>query len=104
MRSARKKWIAISRILKSEGADPKCMAKFYMAVIQAVLLYGADSWVVKSGDLRKLRSFHARAARYMTGMHIRKRGDGRWEYPDQEKVLEECGLFPMKIYYEIHNN
>ena len=51
LRNARKKWMAISRILKSEGADPECMAKFYMAVVQAVLLYCADSWVVKNGDL-----------------------------------------------------
>ena len=36
----------------------------------------------------------------MTGMHIRKRGDGEWEYPDQEKALEECGLFPIEIYLQ----
>ena len=52
------------------------MAKFYMAVVQAISLYGADSWIVKDRDLRRLRSFHARVARYMTGMHIRKLGNG----------------------------
>ena len=76
------------------------MGKIYLAVVQAVLLYGADSWIVSTRNMQLLRSFHHRAARYMTGQHIKKQGDGTWEYPDHDSLLRKCGLFPMKTYIE----
>ena len=97
---ARRRWNCIAKILKKEGANAKCMGKFYLIIVQAVLLYGADSWAVKNEDLRKLKSFHSRAIRYMTGTHIRKLESGEWEYPDHDKLLKECGLFPMETYIQ----
>ena len=69
----------MARILKHEGANAKTMAKFYMATIQAILLYGAESWALTRGHLRKLNIFHLRSVRYMTGKHIRKKNDDLWE-------------------------
>ena len=86
---ARAKWNSIASVLKQEGANPPTMVIFYITVVQAVLLYGAESWVVTETNLRKLRAFHHRAVRYMTGCHIRKLGDGQWEYPDQERLREK---------------
>ena len=80
---ARTTWGSIVNILKQEGANPKTMAVFYRTVVQAVLLYGAETWVVSDTNLKKLRAFHHRAVRYMTRCHIRKLGDGEWEYPNQ---------------------
>ena len=68
-------------------------------MVQAVLLYGADSWVVKNSDLQKLNSFHKRAMRYMTGCHIRRYGED-WEYPDHKILLRRCRLFPIETYLE----
>ena len=99
LKKARRQWNCVAKILKQEGADAKTMAKFYIAVVQAVLLYGADSWVVKKGDMNRLRSFHLRAVRYMTGVHIRKEGE-EWSYPDHEVLLEKCGLLPINVYVE----
>ena len=76
------------------------MSKFYLTVVQAVLLYGANTWVIKKRDMDKLRSFHWRAIRYMTGKHIRKRSETEWEYPDHEELLKECGLFPIEVYIQ----
>ena len=84
---AQKRWNSIAKILKRESADAVCMAKIYPAVVQAVLLYEADSWVVSDRNMKRLRSFHRRALRYMTGDHIKKDGDGVWEYPDQMWAL-----------------
>jgi hypothetical protein len=33
-------------ILSSDGADSKTMARFYLAVVQAKLLYGSKTWVL----------------------------------------------------------
>jgi hypothetical protein len=100
LKKARQRWNCIANILKREGANAKIMAKIYMVVVQAVLLYGADSWAVSEMNLRKLRTFHHRAIRYMTGQHIKKLPNGVWEYPDHNLLERECGLFPMDIYLE----
>ena len=80
------------------------MTKFYLAIVQAVLLYGADTWVVSERDMGKLRSFHWRAIRYMTGCHIRKRGgeggEGDWEYPNHKELMVKCKLLPIETYVE----
>ena len=100
LRKPRNRWNSIAKILKVEGASAKCMGKFYITVVQAVLLYGADTWVITQRNLKKLRSFHWRAVRYMTGRHIRKVSDNEWEYPEHEKLLKECGLVHIEEYIE----
>ena len=97
LKNARKRWNCVAKILKTEGANAKCMAKFYITIVQAVLLYGADSWVVTQRYLSKLRSFHNRAIRYITGKHIRKRSEHAWEYPNHTVLLKECRLAITKI-------
>ena len=98
LKKARKRWACVGKILKTEGVNSKIMAKFYITIVQAVLLYGADSWVIKKRDYDALKSFHRRAVRYMTGQHIRKLGENQWNYPEHEKLLKKCGLFDIDIY------
>ena len=74
------------------------MSKFYLTIVQAVLLYGAGSWVVTKRSLGKLQRFHKRALRHMTGRHIVKDGEGNWTYPDHRELLEKCGLLPIEVY------
>ena len=100
LRKARSQWNSVARILKREGANSRCMAKFYTCVVQAVLLYGAESWTVSQRDKGKLQSFHRRAVRYITGTHIRRTGDDEWEYPRHEELLRQCGLHPIGTYLE----
>jgi hypothetical protein len=50
----------VGKLLCREGAKPETMAKFYLAVVQAVLLYGADTWIVSKRAINRLRSFHHR--------------------------------------------
>ena len=54
LKRARYKWNSISKILKREGANPITMAKFYLAVVQAVLLYGEGSWTITKQNLTKI--------------------------------------------------
>ena len=97
---ARARWWRIARILKSEGASAKIMARFYIATVQAILLYGAESWVLTTRLVQILNSFHLRAVRHMTGEHIRKLQDGTWEYPDHNTLLQKCELEPIMAYVE----
>ena len=101
---ARDRWGRVGRVLKSQGADPKTMGHFYQAIVQAVLLYGSESWTLSETMMRKLRSFHSRAARYICNRHIRPRADGSWEYPSTEVVLRDAGLFSIDEYIRRRRN
>ena len=71
-----------------------------MAVVQSVLLYGADSWTINNRNWKCLESFHERAVRHMTGQHIQKHGDGSWTYPNHEELEMKSGLFPVSTYIQ----
>ena len=100
LKKARQRWNCVAKILKDEGANPKCMAQFYLTIVQSVLLYGADSWCITKSDMNKLNSFHLRAVRYLSGRHIRKKTDGEWEYPNHTELLKQCGLLELEIYIQ----
>ena len=74
------------------------MGYFYKAIVQAVLLYGSETWTITDLTMKKLRSFHARVARYICNRHIRPLPDGTWHLPPTEEVLEQCGLFTIEEY------
>jgi hypothetical protein len=74
------------------------MARFYLAVVQAKLLYGAETWVLSQSLLRRLESFHARCARTLAHRPIHRNADGTWEHPHTDEVLERCGLSPISTY------
>jgi hypothetical protein len=99
LKKAREKWSRIGRILSSEKADPRTMATFYKAIIQAVLLFGAESWVLSNRMMKPLRSFHRRCARHITGRNIRLNAEtNEWTYPDSETTLREAGFWPIEEY------
>ena len=100
LKKARRQWSCVAKILKREGANAVTMAKFYLTVVQSVLLYGAESWTPKQSDMKRLRSFHHRASRYMTGVHIKKLNDKEWVYPDHQRLLKMCGMLEIERYIE----
>ena len=51
-----------------EGSDRRAVGRFYMAVVQAVLLFGSKTWV-RTHELEKsLKGFHQWVVRRMAGM------------------------------------
>ena len=93
------KWNYVANILKRDGKGGKCMAACYLEILQAVLLYDSESWIVSGRDHKNLRIFHQRVVQHMTGRHIQKVEDG-WEYQCNEVLLSERRLFPIKSYVE----
>ena len=43
---AQKIWGRLARILSREGADKRVLGNFFKAVVQVVLLFGAEMWVL----------------------------------------------------------
>jgi hypothetical protein len=91
-------WFRMYCILSSDGNDSMTMACFHLAVVQAKLLYGSETWVLSRRPLDRLERFHARCARYMAHRHIRCLPDGTREYPPTAEVLDSCGLSTIETY------
>ena len=98
IRKARARWGQVARILSREGANAGTMAYFYKAVVQAVLLYGSESWVMTQKMWKAVDSFHSSCARYIAGDHIRQRPNGEWVLPPTARVLEQCKLRTVGEY------
>ena len=68
----------------------------FKAVVQQVLLLGADTWVVSPMVERALSAFIHGAARRLTGRQPRKGRDGKWHYPSLEGAMKEAGLTDVR--------
>jgi hypothetical protein len=92
-------WAHVGQVLRSENATPRVAAKFYKAVVQAVLLYSSKMWNLTKAVLAWLEGFHVQAAYRMAQVHWPRRvARNRWVYPMTSDVLEECGMVTMQHY------
>ena len=95
---AREKWGRLGAVLRGQNASARTRGYFYKAIIQAVLLYGSETWTISERVLKLFRSFHHRVARHLTGRHIRQRDDGSWFCPPTADVLNRAGLETIDEY------
>jgi hypothetical protein len=99
---ARGCWARVSQVLRAENALPKVCGVFYKATIQAVLLFGSETWNLAPSRLACLEGFHLRAAWQMSGRGQKKLPNGTWRYPNSEAVLREVGLQTINHYIGVH--
>ena len=77
--------------MSREGADKRVSGNFFKVVVQAVLLFGVETWVLNPQTERALDSFMHGAARRITGNQPR-RGGGKWTYPHLKYAMQEVGF------------
>jgi hypothetical protein len=75
---------------------------FYAATVQAVLLYGSETWSLSPMSIKRLEGFHIRAAWRMTCMRPEKKPDRSWSYPRLKDVLEAASLQTIAHYMGVH--
>ena len=63
-------WARISKVLRSKNAAPKICGMFYRVMVQAVLLFGSETWNVTARVLVHLNGFHTRAAYRMARENV----------------------------------
>ena len=81
MAKARKSWGRIQGILRREGATSRISGNFFKAVVQQVLLFGSETWLVTPKMERALSAFLHGEARRLTGRQAQREKDGEWHYP-----------------------
>jgi hypothetical protein len=90
-------WARVGQVLRSKNVTPFVAARFYQAIVQAILLYGSETWVLTRTALARLKGFHIRAAYRMAKEHKPKLGPGNvWIYPKSDDVLRECEMKKLR--------
>ena len=77
----------MTRVLGREGADARTSVQIYLAVVQLVLIYGSDTWVMTPCIGRVLGRSHYRVARRLKGRQPWRGKDGVWTYPPLEDTM-----------------
>ena len=83
-----------ARVLERTRAMVMAWGVMYKEVVQSVLLYGSDGWVVTGEMLQVLEGFRHRAAQLIMGMT----SGGEWEYPLVVKAIEAAGIHSIGMY------
>ncbi len=101
LKKARGCWAWVSRVLRAEDTTPKTCGMFYKATVQAVLLYGSETWSLSPSSMKCLEGFHIRAAWQLSGKRPEQNVDGSWTYPHSEEVLEAVGMKSIAHYLDV---
>ena len=62
---------------------------FFKALVQAVLIFGSETWVLTPRMGRALGIFQQRVTRRIMGRHTKRKDEGGWEYTRLLAVIEE---------------
>ena len=81
---AQKSWGRLGQVLIREGSDKRVSGNFFKAVVQAVLLFGAETWVLTPRIERALESFLHGAACRITGRQPPRGGGREMDIPSSE--------------------
>ncbi len=74
---------------------------FYKATVQAVLLYGSETWSLPPSSIKRLEGFHIWATWRMSGLRPGKKPDSTWLYPRLVDVLKKASLETIAHYMDI---
>ena len=94
----------MSWVLGWEGADVRVSRTFYIAVAQAVLLFGAETWALTPRMEKALDSFQSRVARRITGRQLRQKKYGSWDHPPLAEALREAGMVGIRMFITRRQN
>ena len=102
LNKAGRAWGQIHRLLSHEKKrNLRTAVSIYRSIIESVLLYGSETWVLKgTKTLHRLEIFHRRCARFLTGQFIHPQENGEWVYPHTEDVFKKAGLELIESYIE----
>ena len=77
-------------------AAPRVSGFFFKALVQALLLFGAETLVVTPHMGTALGGFHTQVERRLTGQLPRRTTDGTWKYTSAAAAMEAVGFLTME--------
>ena len=84
---AHRVWSCLGKLLRREGAEPQVSAMFYREVVQAVIIFGAETWVLSELMSRNLEGVHVGFLRKIIGHREVRQKKGTWQQVTEENFL-----------------
>ena len=75
------------RYFKGRGKETTVLANIYRVLVQAVLFFGAETWVLTEKMSQRLEGLHVIFLRQVTRKQAKRRRDGSWRQVPTEEVL-----------------
>ena len=88
------------KVVTNMGATVWAQGMLCKTMVQLVLLYGSEIWVVTGAMLKVLEGLHNQAARKIAGMTARRTTSGEWEGPPVADTLETTGIWTIEEYIQ----
>ena len=73
---------------------------FYRSVVQAVLLFGSETWVLLAEMSRNMEGVHVILLRQLTGQKAARQRDMTWRSMAAVRVPEEAGIQTLGTYID----
>ena len=93
-------WGRLGALIRQEGEEPRVLEIFYRAVVQAIILYGSETWVLLASMANMVEETHTEFLQLITGKRLRRLEDETWETPRSEVVREATGTNLTRTYIE----
>ena len=91
-------------LLGGVGADNIIIGRFYVAVVQVVILFRSEKWIMTPLLEKSLNLFHYRVVWQMAGMVPKRQRDGTWVYPPIRVDLAKMGMDKIEVYIARRQN
>ena len=88
----------MAKVFGREGSDRRTAGRFYVAVVQAVFLFGSKTWVLTPLLEKNPEGFHHRVVRWMAGMGPKCQRDRTWVYTAIGTALKMVGMEDIGVY------
>ena len=69
-------WGRLGTLLLREGEDTKVLEKFYRAVVQAIILYWSETWVLSVSTKNRIEGTHTEFLRMIIEKRTKQLGNG----------------------------
>ena len=100
LQKEQKSWSRLTKILVRKGARPRLSGIFLKAVVQAIILFRLEMWVMITHMGRSLGGLQHRLAIRINGDKLKRQVGGSWEYllldmAMRELVFEDMGEYVL---------
>ena len=93
-------WSRLGKLLRREGVDSQMSAMFYRAVLQAVLIFGEETWVLLTEISRKLEGMHVGFLRQVMGQKSKRQREGTRRSVVEVGVIKESETHTLWLYID----
>ena len=87
-------------VSEAGGDGSNYIGKFYRAVVQAVLLFGAEPWMLLAAMLKNIEGVHIGLLQQVMGMKSLTIEEETWTKEGTDRVLQTAGNKPLREYIE----